>query len=335
MRTRPTSSSLPPVVPADVAGALDELGIDYVIRGDEAVGLCPDPKHTDRSPSWSCNLLNGMHHCFSCGFGGSFVKLVAITRGTRYDDATLWIKTHRISHPLDGQEIVQRAAERRAIEVRESDLWDTCEPPAAELEARRVSPEAAGQCEILWHRTKDCWIFPVRDPDSGKLLGWQEKAKKVFMNRPYMLDKTRSLFGLDLAKATRGTSLVVVESPLDVGRFLTAGIDRVVSTFGIEFTDAQVAELWKHADEIIFAPDNDRAGHQKIARWLKAHPSDRRYVRVFDYGGVYEVKSPVGPRQYVHPIGDGRDPGNLTDKELIRGITWATPGHNTTFEEAA
>jgi hypothetical protein len=327
----------PDVVPADVAGALDELGVDYVIRGDEAVGLCPDPKHADSKPSWSCNLRNGKHHCFSCGFGGSFAWLVAVVTGTRTDAARIWIYGHRVRHPDDSaEEAIRTATERRAVEVRESDLWDTCEPPAAELRARSVAADAAGQCEILWHRTRDCWVFPVRDPGSGRLLGWQEKSKKVFMNRPYGLDKTRSLFGLDLVKTT-GDKLpvVVVESPLDVGRFVTAGVDRVVSTFGIEFTEDQIRELWRHTDEIIFAPDNDRAGHRKIARWLKDNPSKRRYVKVFDYGGVYEVRSSVGLRQYVHPVGDGRDPGNLTDQELIRGITWATPGLNTAFEEAA
>lgn len=329
MRNKPWQEKvkLPPVVPADVSSALHALGIDHVIRDDEAVALCPDPDHDDTSPSWSCNLATGEHHCFACGFGGSFVYLVSTVRGTRRDESTAWVQTRKIRTGPSAEELAR--AERPKETVSEADLWEVTDPPAEQLAARSISLEAARALEIRWHARKECWIFPVRDPRTDKLWGWQEKSGRVFMNRPRDVEKSRSLFGFRHLKQTgRIGGLAVVESPLDVGRFWTAGIKRAVSTFGIEFSDYQISLLLPWCDSIVFAPDNDEAGHKKIARWCEENPAGRRHMKVFDYGGCFEDER----KRCVHPEGDGRDPGNLTDRELRRGIEWATPAWNTYFE---
>lgn len=314
-------------LPADIPAALDELGIDYRIQGDEAVGLCPNPEHDDRSPSWSCNIRTGRHLCFSCRFKGSFTGLVATVRGLRVDEADLWVRSHRVLHPSDDDE--EPAQGRPERSVSEADLWECEDPPAEELDRRRISLDAAKTLGILWHPRKARWIFPIRHPETNRLLGWQEKTGHRFMNRPRDVKKGASLFGFAALKATGpdGTA-IVVESPLDAARFLTAGIPRAVSTYGIEFSDEQIYALWGWCDEIVFAPDNDVAGHRKMARWIPANPYHRNKMRVFDYGGCFEDEL----RRCVHPVGDGRDPGDLTDRELRRGVEWASPAWLTYFE---
>ena len=313
-------------VPSDISAALDALGIEHVIRGSEAVGLCPDPAHHDRKPSWSCNLRNGMHHCFSCGYGGSFTRLVATVRRLRYEEADLWVRLHRVQHQ-PGDEAPP--AEDAPPEVREADLWAFTEPPAEQLTARGVSREAAEQLEILWNGKG--WIFPIRDPRTGKLLGWQSKRGKQVRNRPAGMGRPASLFGLATARdAGTDGDVIIVESPLNAARFLTAGFPRVVATYGIEFTDQQIAVAQSLGTHLLFAHDNDRAGQQKVARWLHEHPLERQFSRVFDYGAMRE--DPVS-HALVHPAGDGRDPGNLTSHQLAWGVAWATPACRTRFEE--
>lgn len=329
MTTGASKPRLPAVVPSDVSAALDKLGIDHKVRGGEAIAVCPNPDHADRSPSWSCNLETGMHHCFSCGWGGTFARLVAITRGVRYDDAEGWIKEHKarsiILDVLADDQTEPAYVPLRAVS--EADLWQCTPPPAGELAARMVSPEAAAELEILWDGKG--WVFPIRDAATSRLIGWQLKRAKFVRNRPVDLDRSSSLFGLDLVRSTGVNGPVIVtESPLNAGRFLTAGFPRVVATYGIEFTDAQIDVLWRVADEIVFAQDNDLPGQRKIARWLADHPEHTRRCRVFDYGGVFEDYL----LRCIHPAGDGRDPGNLTDAELRRGIEYATPAWRTYFE---
>jgi hypothetical protein len=319
-------TKLPPVVPADVSSALYALGIDHVIRDDEALALCPNPDHSDRKPSWSCNLETGLHNCFSCGFSGSFVRLVALVRGVRPAEATGWIQTRKVrSGP--SQEEVERAVEQKPA-VSEADLWEVTDPPEWALAERHISLLAAQTLEIRWHPRKERWVFPIRDPKTDRLLGWQEKAKGIFLNRPKDVQKASTLFGFKQLKATGNDGpVVIVESPLDTARFWTAGHHRVVSTFGIEFSDYQISLLWPYADELIFAPDNDLAGQRKLARWLTEFAFERNRIKVFDYGGAFDARDAI-----VHPEGDGRDPGNLSNRELRRGIEYATPAWRTYFE---
>lgn len=323
---RAAATKLPPVVPADVSAALFALGIDHVVHDDEASALCPNPDHDDSSPSWSCNLETGMHNCFSCGFGGSFVKLVATLRGVRYGEATAWVKTRRVRRGPDAGEIERE--EKPRPEVRESDLWQATDPPAWALAQRKISLEAAREFEIQWLPRKECWVFPIRDPRTDKLLGWQEKNGKIFINRPKDVEKARAVFGMRQLKRLGSGTVTVVESPLDVARFWMAGVTRAVSTYGIEFSDYQIYLLWGYADRLVFAPDNDRAGHRKIARWLSENPYRKSETFVFDYGGTFEDDRD----RCVLPEGDGRDPGNLTDRELRQGIEWSSPAWRTYFE---
>jgi DNA primase len=64
-----------------IEGVLLSLGIETVQRNDELTGLCP--MHLERTgredsrPSWSMNAETGVHHCFSCGYKGTLVSLVA------------------------------------------------------------------------------------------------------------------------------------------------------------------------------------------------------------------------------------------------------------------
>ena len=315
-------------VPSDISAALDELGIEHRVHGNEAEAPCPSPDHHDRKPSWSCNLKTGEHHCFSCGFGGSFTRLVSLVRAIRFDEADLWVRTHRVTHQGTGTEI-DHAREQRITEVRESDLWRCTEPPADELAKRRVSREAARQAEILWDGRG--WVFPIRDPGTDRLIGWQIKRGKTVRNRPAGMLRPTALSGLRHARSAAGPGPVIVsESPLNAARFVTAGYPVSVATYGIEFTDAQMDVVFSLGRPVLFAQDNDAAGQKKIARWLHEHPLERQRCSIFDYGSVFEDSV---THAYIHPAGDGRDACDLLDSEITQGIEYATSARRSRFEE--
>jgi DNA primase len=81
----------------------------------------------------------------------------------------------------------------------------------------------------------DHFILPVRDPDNGKLWGWQEKGKRYFRNVPEGVRKGHTLFGIREFPAD--SPAVLVESPLDVARLYTVGYRNAVSSFGAGVTD--------------------------------------------------------------------------------------------------
>lgn len=317
---------LPDLVPVDLEGALYDLGIQVKVRGDEGTALCPAPDHFDGSPSWSINMNTGKHHCFSCGFGGSFQWLVQMAKGVRSGEAVAWIKTQRIRIGVPEEPISREAA------VREMDLWPFVEPPAEMLEERRISAESCEALEILWNAEKNRWVFALRDPFTDRLIGWQEKGvgedSQFVINYPPKMKKAGTVFGYKNLKSLGTDGLcVVLENPVKAGLVFDAGFPRVVSTCGSSFTDYQINDLlWPVADEVILMLDNDAAGHKAAHRFIMQNPYARTGTFLFNYGNTRKENG-----AYIHTP-DGRDPGDLSYAEIVYGINNATPAAFTYFE---
>jgi hypothetical protein len=317
------TTELPDLVPQDIAGALDELGIVYRVVGDEATALCPHPEHDDAKPSWSCNLKTGKHNCFSCGFGGSFEWLVRIVTGTRKGEAVAWIRTRK-------PRVVQKEKAQGLIEISEADLWEAAEPPAWHLADRGISADAAKEMELLFNYRTRRWVFPLRDPYSDRLIGWQEKGtgdeRHLVLNKPDGAKKHLTLFGFRHLKWSGNEGpVIIIENPVKTARFVDAGLPRVVSTCGSSFSEEQINLLWPYADEIVFALDNDAAGYKAMANWIKNAPFGRSKIKVFNYG-ARKIRG-----AYVH-FKDDRDPGDLTMEEIIWGYENRTPAAFSYFE---
>jgi DNA primase len=65
----------------DIEKVLLRLGVDGSQRNREITGLCPmhleRVGRQDNNPSWSINTETGVHHCFSCGYKGILLGLIA------------------------------------------------------------------------------------------------------------------------------------------------------------------------------------------------------------------------------------------------------------------
>jgi hypothetical protein len=215
----------------------------------------------------------------------------------------------------------------------EADLWRCTEPPAWALAERDVTRETCDAMEILWLPENNSWIFPLRDPWTDRLIGWQEKGtgenKDYVDNHPRKVKKATTVFGYRSLKATGTDGLVVVvENPVKAAKFHSAGVTRAVATLGASFVDYQVNELlWPVADTIVFALDNDNAGQKRVAKYILENPYARQNVRVFNYGTVSKING-----AYVHAPGDDTDPGDLTYTQLRLGVEMSTPAPFTYFE---
>jgi len=327
MRTMRKATDLPDVVPADIESALANLGIEAHVQDDEAMALCPNPQHRDSSPSWSCNLETGKHHCFSCGFGGSFRWLVQVVNGARAGEATAWIRTQKVRLGVATMDI-----DVPPPSVHEADMWSFTEPPEDALIERDLSLQACHDLEITFDHAKNWWICVLRDPFTDRLIGWQSKGRgdesHLVINHPAKIKKASTVFGYRHLKKT-GTDgpVLVVENPLKAARFYRYGVGRVVSTLGASFTDYQINELlWPLADDVYFALDNDIAAYRRLSKFISDNPYARSRVKIFNYGTVTDVKG-----AYVHTA-DDRDPGHLTEKEIRHGLAYATPAAFTYFQ---
>lgn len=112
-------------------------------------------------------------------------------------------------------------------------------------------------------------IIPLTDASgrvigyTGRLIGDKKNAPK-YLNTPQTIlyDKSRHVFGLDLAKQSiRQHDLsVLVEGNLDVVSSHQYGVANVVATAGTALTEQQLKILKRLSQTIVLAFDNDRAG---------------------------------------------------------------------------
>jgi hypothetical protein len=258
----------------DVEDALDALDIPVEVKGHEALGLCPMHKERtgkdDNSPSWWINLNTGQHICFSCGYKGSLLALVCDVKKFHikswgdlyepdYEAARLWLATVTEVTPEQLAEQLNSIPDRveevaKPVTMSEARLAIFVHPPVDKLEERNISLESAIAYEIMWDRDREAWVLPFRDPESHKVLGWQEKGTKdrTFMNRPPGLPRSRTLFGLN---QLREDIVYLVESPLDCARIHTAGFSGAVAICGSTMNESQI-KLIRGTDRVIAAFDN-------------------------------------------------------------------------------
>jgi hypothetical protein len=258
--------------PADVEAACIALGLE-IQKVDDTEVHCVCPKHLertgkeDRHPSFSVNRTTGLMGCWSCQYGGTFMKLVM---DLKYPNnafaAARWIRQFGVD--LQGKvENLKPWDQRNQTNVQHDDddidipgLYAMyTDPPTKALALRQISHEAARHYGIRWDDRKRAWITPIHSPE-GTLLGWQAKAAdgRFFRNFPQGIKKGETLFGL--AQFPAGEPAILLESPLDVARLYTAGFEGGLSSYGVHFTDAQMRILSEVTDRLIAAFDNDKDG---------------------------------------------------------------------------
>lgn len=281
----------------DVAAALDRLGIVYDDRGRELLAVCPMHLYrtgrVDNNPSWSINAESGVHHCFSCSYAGSLLGLICdVLDYTLEDGKSDFDRAKRwLSHftTVDVEQTSKRLEKLKddyvpsikPVPMSEARLAVFSEPPQWALDKRGISAQSCLDYTVKWSELDECWITPVRDPQTNALIGWQEKGEghRYFKNHPAGLAKSRTLFGMDRCTDT----VVVVESPLDVLKMDTWGYTVGVSTYGASVSQEQVKLLSKF-DTIIFAMDNDHAGKASLKQIRKMCREYGMEYSVFNYG---------------------------------------------------
>jgi hypothetical protein len=308
----------------DIPLVIEALGIDYSMRGVEALALCPMHERrtgkADRSPSWSINTESGQHICFSCGYKGNIFQLVCDVHefyvstwgeitGYDFTAARSWIASVA-EVPIEKLlELISSMPSYlgpipKPLEMSEARLAVFSAPPKEALDSRKLTAEAAATYGVLWDAKKQNWILPLREPHEDTLLGWQEKGtvNRTFMNRPTGLKKSRTLFGIE----NQNESLaILVESPLDAVRIASIGIAGAMASCGALVSDEQV-KLLRASEQIIIAFDNpkvDAAGKKASEEMCKFARKYGLNVSFFNYGDSGK-----------------KDPGDLTDEEIVWGI---------------
>jgi DNA primase catalytic core len=133
----------------------------------------------------------------------------------------------------------------------------------------------------------------------GRALDDEQRAKYLNSAESPIFDKSRQLFGLNLARETvvQSGTAIVAEGYLDVLLPHQAGVSNMVATLGTSLTDGHVRILSRYARDVVLLFDADEAGTHAAMRGLELFLQQQVNVRV--------AKIPEGkdPADYVQTHG--------------------------------
>lgn len=308
---------------SDVVDVLEALGVPPArVDGDEVWACCPQHEERvgkpDNKPSWSINAKTGVHHCFSCGYAGTLVGLVADMLNMDGGQARRWLRHSGadLEAAASLPPVWQRPTATPRKRIPEEALQGFVLPPEAAMQQRKVSHTAVNHYGVMWDPDRRGWILPIRYRD-GVLLGYQFKKRSVVLNEPRRLQvkKSHTLFGIDVFSGGRA---ILVESPLDCLYLHSIGVPNVLATMGSRVSEDQMRLVLEHADQVILALDNDPAGRKETKRLVMGREWKRG-------GWVQQTKWFKRLPLFIFDYGEneGKDPGELAPVEVRRGLLHA------------
>ncbi len=158
--------------------------------------------------------------------------------------------------------------------------------------------EKRGAHDKFWNRV----MFPIMDVNNrvigfgGRVLG---EGTPKYLNSPEtkLFDKSRNLYGLNLARRSRRPNMIICEGYMDVISMHQAGFDNAVASLGTAFTSQQASLLKRYTDEVLLAYDSDGAGVKAALRAIPMLKEAGLRSRVID------MKPYKDPDEFIKNLG--------------------------------
>ena len=127
--------------------------------------------------------------------------------------------------------------------------------------------ERHGMYDKFWNRV----IFPIMDVNNrvigfgGRVMG---EGKPKYLNSPEtkIFDKSRNLYGLNVARTTRKNYLILCEGYMDVIAMHQAGFTNAVASLGTALTSGHASLVKRYTREVLLLYDSDGAGIRAALR---------------------------------------------------------------------
>lgn len=134
-------------------------------------------------------------------------------------------------------------------------------------ESGLVTIDERGGKDKFWNRA----MFPIMDANNkvvafgGRVMG---DGEPKYLNSPETLifNKSKTLYGLYLARRTRRKQMILCEGYMDVIALHQAGFDNAVASLGTALTSGHAGMLKRYTDEVYLSYDSDGAGQKAALR---------------------------------------------------------------------
>ena len=199
--------------------------------------------------------------------------------------------------------------------------------------------ERRGGYDKFWNRA----MFPIMDANSkvialgGRVMG---EGEPKYLNSPDtpVFNKSRTLYGLHLARKTRRPQMILCEGYMDVIALHQAGFDNAVASLGTALTEGHAGILRRYTKEVYLSYDSDGAG-QKAA--LRAIPILRdagitcKVINMSPHKDPDEFIKALGPEAYEERIARAENSFMYTLRMREKDFDLRDPEGKTAFYREA
>ena len=199
--------------------------------------------------------------------------------------------------------------------------------------------ERRGGYDKFWNRA----MFPIMDANSkviafgGRVMG---EGEPKYLNSPEtpVFNKSRTLYGLHLARKTRRPQMILCEGYMDVIALHQAGFDNAVASLGPARTEGHAGILRRYTKEVYLSYDSDGAG-QKAA--LRAIPILRdagitcKVINMSPHKDPDEFIKALGPEAYEERIARAENSFMYTLRMREKDFDLRDPEGKTAFYREA
>ncbi|MDO5798804.1 MAG: DNA primase [Eubacteriales bacterium] len=171
--------------------------------------------------------------------------------------------------------------------------------------------ERHGMYDKFWNRV----IFPIMDVNNrvigfgGRVMG---DGKPKYLNSPEtrIFDKSRNLYGLNVARTTRQRYLILCEGYMDVISMHQAGFTNAVASLGTALTSGHASLLKRYTQEVLLLYDSDEAGIRAALRAipiLREAGVNSRVVNLHPYKDPDEFIKNLGAEAFEERLSQASD----------------------------
>jgi len=195
--------------------------------------------------------------------------------------------------------------------------------------------EKHGMYDKFWNRV----IFPIMDVN-GRVIGFGGRVmgdgKPKYLNSPEtkVFDKSRNLYGLNIARTSRKKCLLVCEGYMDVISLHQAGFNNAVASLGTALTTQHASLLKRYTEEVILTYDSDEAGVKAALRAipiLKAAGLSARVLQMQPYKDPDEFIKTLGADAFEERIAQAENSFMFEVAILQTNYSMEDPESKTAF----
>jgi DNA primase len=189
---------------------------------------------------------------------------------------------------------------------------------------------------------RDRVMFPIMDANhrvigfGGRVMANAGPEVPKYLNTPEtrVFEKSRHLYGLNFAKASRKTYFLICEGYMDVIALHQAGFTNAVAALGTAFTGFHANLLKRYTNEVLLTFDSDNAGTQAALRAipiLKEAGLSIKVINMKPYKDPDEFIKALGAEEFQKRIAEARSSFFFEIDVLQKEYDLSDPEQKTKF----